>query len=265
MPPGAGPRGSWPWPAPTSRSTPPAPRGRWPAAARPGPGACRSSCWSARGTALHARAGCRGSGRRPGSPVSSCTSTPSMSISHERISRRVIATETMSRVRIASMPPRMAVLATVAALVLSAPAARRSRPRRCTRPRRRRNWARRRRRTTGARRVLLGLALAALAGAGCWPCWRSAVRAVPPADTEVVDQALAAMAAGRRRRRSPRARRRSGPGGSGSSAARAAAPVIVEPPEPKCAWRPRVVAEPPLPAFGPGSHTGSPSAPPPPD
>ena len=36
-------------------------------------------------------------------------------------------------------------------------------------------------------------------------------------------------------------------------------------PEPKCAWRPRVVAEAPLPAFGPGSHAGSPSVPPPPD
>ena len=56
-PPGAGPPGTTRSPAPRSRSTPRGPRARSPAAARPGRAACRSSCWSAPGTARRACAG----------------------------------------------------------------------------------------------------------------------------------------------------------------------------------------------------------------
>ena len=164
------------------------------------------------------------------------------------------------------MPPRMAVLATVAALVLSAPASAQEPPAPLYEAAPAQELGTTTPSDDGRSTVLLGLALAALAGAGLLAVL--AIRrphAVAPADTEVVDQALAAMAAGETPEPEPASPPEKRTRRFRVKAARAAAPVIVEPPEPKCAWRPRVVAEPPLPAFGPGSHTGSPSAPPPPD
>ena len=60
--------------------------GRSPRAARRGRAACRSSCSSAPGTGSPARAGASRKRSAPGIACSSRTSTPSMSISHERIS-----------------------------------------------------------------------------------------------------------------------------------------------------------------------------------
>ena len=59
------------------------PPARWRAAARRGPGACRSSCWSGPGTGCSSSRSRAMKRRRRGSACSSRTSTPSMSISQE--------------------------------------------------------------------------------------------------------------------------------------------------------------------------------------
>ncbi len=166
----------------------------------------------------------------------------------------------------------MAILAMIAALALSAPAAAQDPPASLyeSAPAQDAGTAA----SSGGRStVLIGLALAALAGAGLLAVLAIRRPSVPRTNTEIVDEALAAMAAGETPPAEPvssperparRFRAARAASIEASASARRGMPVMLEP-EPKCAWRPRVVSEPPLPAFGPGSHAGSPSVPPPPD
>jgi hypothetical protein len=182
----------------------------------------------------------------------------------------------------------MVVLAVLAALVFSAPAAAQGPPAPLYEPAPTQDVGSAAPSDGGRSALLLGLAVVALAGAGVLAVLALRRPAREPSNTEVVDAALAALApassatprgaarpagetpppqpvepAARRTRRFRAARAASA---EASAAARRGIPVIPEPPEEQCAWRPRVVAsEAPLPAFGPGSHTGSPSVPPPPD
>ena len=165
------------------------------------------------------------------------------------------------------------MLATIAALVLSAPAAAQDPPASLYEPAPAQDAGTATPSDGDRSTVLLGLALAALAGAGLLAVLALRRPATPRTNTEIVDEALAVLAAGDSPEREPatapakparRFRAARAASIEASAAARRGMPVILEP-EPKCAWRPRVVAEPPLPAFGPGSHTGSPSVPPPPD
>jgi hypothetical protein len=157
----------------------------------------------------------------------------------------------------------MVVLATVAALVLSAPASAQEPSPQLYEAAPAQELGTTAPSDGGRSIVLLGLALVALAGAGVLAVLAVRRPAREPSNSEVVDQALAALAAGE-----PPVREPVEPPAKPTRRFRIKAPAQVdvpEPAEPKCAWRPRVVADPPLPAFGPGAHTGSPSVPPPPD
>jgi hypothetical protein len=167
----------------------------------------------------------------------------------------------------------MAMLAMIAALVLSAPAAAQDPPASLYQSAPAQDAGTAAPSDDGRSTVLLGLALAALAGAGLLAVLALRRPAPPRTNTEIVDEALAVMAAGKTPEPEPatppakptrRFRAARAASIEASAAARRGMPVLIEP-EPKCTWRPRVVADPPLPAFGPGSHTGSPSVPPPPD
>jgi hypothetical protein len=166
----------------------------------------------------------------------------------------------MSPVRIAPMRPRTVVLAIVAALVCSAPAGAQGPPAPLYEPAPAQELGTSKPSDGGRSTLLLSLAFVALAGAGVLAVL--AIRRPNPSNAEVVDRALAALADGKTPVAEP-----VGPPARRSRRFRTK-PVSVEPAalEPTCAWRPRVVAsEAPLPAFGPGSHTGSPRVPPPPD
>jgi len=165
------------------------------------------------------------------------------------------------------------MLATIAALVLSAPAAAQDPPASLYEPAAAQDAGTAAPSDDGRSTVLIGLALAALAGAGLLAVLALRRPATPRTNTEIVDEALAVIAAGQTPETEPvsppakptrRFRAARAASIEASASARRGMPVMIEP-EPKCAWRPRVVAEAPLPAFGPGSHTGSPSVPPPPD